>query len=132
MTADRLSNMLSALKNASMAGKGVVEVIHSKECEEVAKVLKEKGFLEIVKVFKPEKSSVKRLHLELAKQGGVFALTEAKRVSKPGRRIYKGSDQIGVYKRGFGVMIMSTPKGIMSSEEARKKKVGGEVICKVF
>ncbi|HBY09659.1 30S ribosomal protein S8 [candidate division WWE3 bacterium RIFOXYC2_FULL_42_13] len=132
MSMDRLSNMLSALKNASMAGKKVVEVMYSKECEEVAKVLKEKGFLESVKLFKPEKTSVKRIHIELAKADGIFTLTETRRVSKPGRRIYKGADEIGTFKRGFGVMVVSTSKGIMSSAEARKKKIGGEIICEVY
>ena len=132
MSMDRLSNMLSSLKNASMAGKKVVETRYSKECEEVAKVLKEKGFLESVKVFKPEKTTVKRLHIELAKEGNIFTLTEARRVSKPGRRIYKGADEIGTFKRGFGVMVVSTSKGIMSSAEARKKKIGGEIICEVY
>ena len=83
MSMDRLSNMISALKNASMAGKTSVEIMHSKQCEDVAKVLREKGFLESVKVFKPEKTSVKRLHIELAKEGNIFNLTEARRVSKP-------------------------------------------------
>ena len=132
MSMDRLSNMLSALKNASMAGKKVVEVMYSKECEEVAKVLKEKGFLESVKLFKPEKTSVKRIHIEVAEADGIFTLTETRRVSKPGRRIYKGADEIGTFKRGFGVMVVSTSKGIMSSAEARKKKIGGEIICEVY
>lgn len=132
MSMDRLSNMLSAIKNASMAGKKVVEIMYSKECEEVAKVLREKGFLESVKVFKPEKTSVKRIHIELASEGNLFTLTEARRVSRPGRRIYRGADEIGTYKRGFGVMVVSTSKGIMSSAEARKKKIGGEIICEVY
>lgn len=132
MSMDRLSNMLSALKNASMAGRTSVEIMHSKQCEDVAKVLREKGFLESVKVFKPEKTSVKRLHIELAKENGVFNLTETRRVSKPGRRIYKGSDEMGSFKRGFGVMVVSTSKGIMDSSEARKKKLGGEVVCEVY
>lgn len=132
MSMDRLSNMLSALKNASMAGKPVVEIMYSKECEEVAKVLREKGFLESVRVFKPEKTSVKRIHIELAKADGIFALTETRRVSKPGRRIYRGADEIGTFKRGFGVMVVSTSKGIMSSGEARKKKIGGEILCEVY
>jgi small subunit ribosomal protein S8 len=132
MSMDRLSNMLSALKNASMAEKPHVEIMYSKECEEVAKVLKEKGFLESVKIFKPEKTSVKRLHIDLMKENGVFSLTEAKRVSKSGRRIYKGANELGRYKRGFGVMVVTTSKGIMDSVEARKKKLGGEVICEVF
>src|SRR3972149_3998618 len=132
MSMDRLSNMLSAIKNASMAGKKDVGKKYLKKCEEEAKVLREKGFLESVKVFKPEKTSVKRLHIELAVEENVFTLTEARRVSRPGRRIYRGADEIGTYKRGFGVMVVSTSKGIMSSGEARKKKIGGEILCEVY
>lgn len=127
-----MSNMLSSLKNASMAGRTVVEIPSSKLCEEVAKVLKEKGFLSEVKVFKPKESFMKKLHLELSKEGGLIKLSEVKRISKPGRRLYKSAKEIKNVTGGFGVMILSTPKGILSGSEARKKNVGGEVICEIF
>lgn len=132
MSIDRLSNMLSTIKNTSLSGKSSLEVIYSKECEEVAKVLKERGFLQSVKIFKPEKSVVKRLHIELIKTEGFISPVEAVRVSKPGRRIYRKAEDLGKFRRGFGVMVVSTPKGIMSAEDARKKKLGGEVICQVY
>jgi len=124
--------MLSALKNASMAGNDYIETFYSKECEAVSKVLKEAGFLDEVKVFKHKEKKYKGLRLELTKVNGEFALIDLKRVSKPGRRVYTGSDDINRVSGGHGVLVVSTSRGLMSGEEARKKKLGGEVICKVL
>jgi small subunit ribosomal protein S8 len=131
MTTDRLSNLISSMKNASLAKKKALEVFHSIECEKVAEILKDRGFVSVVKVFKKPKSTAKMIHIELAEIDGVFKLTEARRVSKPGRRIYKGAKELWVSQGRFGVLIVSTPKGIMDSINARKKNLGGEVLCEV-
>jgi small subunit ribosomal protein S8 len=131
MTTDRLSNLISSMKNASMAKKKALEVFHSIECEKVAEILKDRGFVSAVKVFKKANSTAKMIHIELAEEEGIFRLTEAKRISKPGRRIYKGAKELRVSKGKFGVLIVSTPKGIMDSINARKKNLGGEVLCEV-
>jgi small subunit ribosomal protein S8 len=115
-----------------MAKKPSVEVMHSKECESVAKVLKDKGFLAEVKVFKPSESNVKMLHLDLAHDKTEYAITDVKRISKPGRRIYRGTSDLHRVEGGFGVAVVSTSKGIMADDMARKKKLGGEVLCEVF
>ena len=128
---DRISNMLSAIKNAAMALKKSVEVIHTNECEAIAKLLKEKGFLENVKVFKETGKPYKMLHLELAYQAGSPKISQVSRVSKPGRRIYKGSADIKHVVGGYGFSVVSTSRGLMTDAEARKKKLGGEVICLV-
>lgn len=133
MSVDRLSNMLSALKNAVLAGNEYIETYHSKECENVAKVLKDEGFLSEVKTFKFKDKKYKGLRLELAKsEEGGFKISEIKRVSKPGRRMYAGNDDLKPLKAGHGVTVVSTSRGVMSGAEARKKKLGGEVICRVF
>jgi small subunit ribosomal protein S8 len=106
--------------------------MHSKECESVAKVLKDKGFLAEVKVFKPSESNVKMLHLDLAHDKTEYAITDVKRISKPGRRIYRGTSDLHRVEGGFGVAVVSTSKGIMADDMARKKKLGGEVLCEVF
>jgi len=129
---DRLSNMLSSLKNASMAKKSYVEIFYSKECEGVANVLKEAGFLEGVKTFKSKGKSHKGLRMDLAKEGDEFVLSEVQRMSKPGRRLYIGSGDIKPVVGGHGVLIVSTSRGIMSGDEAKKKKLGGELICRAF
>jgi len=132
MSVDRISNMLSTIKNCSMSGRDFVEVRYSRECESIAKVLEEKGFLEGIKVFKKEKSSVKMIHIGLVKENGKAKLTEVKRISKPGRRIYKGGKEMRAVLQGLGVLVVSTSRGIMSGSEARKKKLGGEVLCEVY
>ena len=132
MSVDRLSNMLSDLKNAALARKSYIETFYSKECEGVANVLKEAGFLEDVKIFKEKGNSYKSLRLDLAKQDGQIKITDVKRLSKPGRRQYGGNSDIKPVVGGYGVLIVSTSRGIMSGLEARKKKLGGELICKVY
>ncbi len=132
MSVDHLSNMLSSIKNASLSGKPFIEIPYTKECEEVAKNLESAGFLEKVKVFKPEGVSHKMLHLDLGYNNGVPLIREVKRVSKPGKRVYKGYNDLGQTLGGFGVTVVSTSRGVMNSVEARKKKLGGEVICQIY
>ena len=132
MSVDRLSNMISSIKNSSMTGKDILEVPYTEICESVAKVLKQKGFIEDIKVFKKEGSSIKMLKIQLSKEGNVIKLSEAKRVSKPGRRIYKSAQELKPVLQGLGVMIVSTSRGVMDAQEAKKKKLGGEVICEVY
>ncbi|MFZ5424699.1 MAG: 30S ribosomal protein S8 [Patescibacteria group bacterium] len=130
MSVDTISNMLSSIKNASMVNKDFIEVPHTKVCEEVAKSLKGAGFLENVKVFKDKDSGFKMLNLALAKdEEGNSKITELKRVSKPGLRVYKPSDDLRRVRGGYGVAVISTNRGIVLDSEARKKKLGGEVIC---
>jgi small subunit ribosomal protein S8 len=132
MSIDRTSNMVSALKNSAMAGRSVLELPHTIECESIAKVLKDGGFIEEVKVFKEESSKSKMLGLTLSKEDGVIKLSHARRISKPGRRIYKKSAELRPVLQGMGVLVVSTSRGIMDGREAKKKKLGGEVLCEVY
>lgn len=108
-----------------------MEVFHSIECERVAEILKDRGFVSVVRVFKLPKSVTKKIHIELTETDGVYRLTEAKRISKPGRRIYRGANDLKPSAGRFGVLVVSTPKGIMDGMNARKKNLGGEVLCEV-
>ena len=132
MSVDRISNMISTMKNVSMSGREVLEVPYSLECESIAKVLKEKGFVDEVKVFKKEGSSAKMLKIKLSKDGSTIKLSEARRISKPGRRVYKGYQEFKPVLQGLGVLVVSTSRGLMDAQEAKKKKLGGEVICEVY
>ena len=132
MSVDTIANMLSTIKNASMAGRFSVEVPFSGECENIAKILKEKGFLEVVKVFKESGKSYKKIHLDIAKDGGISKITEIERISKPGRRVYRKVGEIKPIAGGYGILILSTPRGIMDGREAIKRKLGGEAICLVY
>jgi small subunit ribosomal protein S8 len=131
MLMDHISNMLSSIKNSSIGGKPFIETPYTKECEEVAKNLKKAGFLQNIKVFKEESSSHKKMRLDLNYKDGLPAVTKVERISKPGRRIYKGYKDMELVAGGFGVLIVSTSRGIMTGSEARKKKLGGELICAV-
>ena len=124
--------MLSTIKNASMAKKLHVEVMHTNECESIAKVLKDKGFLSDVKVFKPAETSRKMLSIDIAESAGVPAIGDVKIVSKPGRRVYRKSAELKDVAGGFGIQLVSTPKGVMSGVEAKKQNLGGEVLCEVL
>jgi len=132
MSVDRISNMLSSIKNASMTGNPFVEIPHSNVCEQIAEILKKKKFLENVKVFKEKGDSFKRLRLDIVYDNGVSRITDVKRISKPGRRIYKSSASFRKIAGGFGISVVSTSRGILSSDEAKKRKLGGEVICIVW
>ena len=133
MSVDRLSNMVSSLKNTALSKKGWVEIYHSNECESVAKVLKAKGFIEDIKVFKPKGKAYKMLRIDLAKdESGEIKLLDAKRVSTPGHRIYASARQLRGVAGGYGSAIVSTSRGIMDSIDAKKKKLGGEVLCEVM
>ncbi len=116
-----------------MVGKKSIEVPYSGECEAILAVLEKGGYLAGVKKFKPKGKKYQALALELSyNEYGLPKITAAERVSKPGRRIYKTSDELGSVMSGFGLLIVSTSRGVMSGAEAKKKKLGGEVICKVW
>ncbi len=133
MSVDTIANMLSMLKNASLVGKRAVELPYSKQKEAIAKVLESRGFVSKVKVFKDKDLSYKSLHIELAySEGGMPAISDLRRVSKPGRRMYRSADALRAVKGGLGVAVVSTSRGIMSGLDAKKKRLGGEVICEVW
>src|SRR3972149_133175 len=123
---DPVSNMIVTIKNGYMAKKPSVSVPFSKFKLEVAKVLEKEGF--IGKVTQQES----KLQIDLIYDGRKPILTEIKRVSKPGLRIYTTSSSIKKVKGGLGLTIISTPKGVMTGSEARSKKLGGEVICQLW
>ncbi len=129
---DPIANMLSTIKNASMVGKPSIVVTYSKEKESIAEVLKNGGFLTEVKVFKDKEAPSKSLRLDLSYVDGVSKIKEIKRTSKPGRRIYKGYTEIRPVVANLGFMVISTSRGVMNSIEAKKKKLGGEVICTIY
>lgn len=131
MSQDRISNMLSTIKNASMVGKKAVEIFYSKETENVLKVLQKNGFVKDVKVFKHKASPFKGLHIDLF-LGDEVKFSQIKRLSKPGRRLYISSKEIKPVVGGKGLMVLSTSQGIMDGFSAKKKNLGGEIICKLY
>lgn len=133
MSIDRISNMVSAIKNASMAGKKSVVVPHTRTCEGIAKVLHEAGFLSEVKTFKDKGASYKNLRLDIAYNAeGVSKLTDIKRVSKPGKRVYTSHDKLSPIAGGHGLTVVSTSRGLTTGLDARKRKLGGEVVLRAW
>jgi len=133
MSNDSLSDLLSQLKNASRAGKDFVEVPYSRLREEVARVLEKEGYLTNVKTFKVSGKKYQRLHLELTRdEEGNFCLSETLRYSKPGLRVYRQAKELSRLGRGLGTVLISTSRGVMDLREARKRKLGGEVLGRVF
>ncbi len=131
MTIDRISNMLSTIKNAVKAEKESIEIVHTDYAEKIAKIIKTKGFIKEVKVFKPEGSHFKMMRIDFEYDGTLPVLEDIKILSKPGNRVYKTASELRSVAAGYGVQVVSTSRGVMTSEEARKKKLGGEVICEV-
>lgn len=124
---DPISNMLIAIKNAQAAGKEEVEIPTSKLKLQIAEILKREGYIKGYK-----KTNPFRFKISLKYKGKEPMIGGLERVSKPSRRIYVKHKEIPKVLGGLGMVILSTPKGIMTGEEAKKKGVGGEVICKVW
>jgi len=127
---DPITDMLNRIKNAQAVLKETVEVPFSNLLYEMAKILEKTGFIK--KVEKKGKKIKKTLEITLKYDNKIPAIYGLKRISKPGQRIYKSRRKIKSVKGGYGVAIISTPKGLMTDKEARKQKIGGEVLCEVW
>ena len=128
---DPIGDMLTRIRNSQMRGKSVVITPASKLRERVLEVLADEGY---IRGF--EKTTGANGHpaieISLKYYEGEPVIRELKRVSKPGRRVYMGKDDIPSVRQGLGVSIVSTSKGVMSDANARSQNVGGEVLCTVF
>lgn len=127
---DPIADMLSRIRNAIAVRKHEVSMPHSKAKEAVAQLLKKNGFLSTVRV--TDASIGKTLTILINNESDNARITEITRLSKPGRRYYVGAKEIPVVKRGRGVVIISTSKGMMTGKDAQAQGVGGELICKVY
>ncbi len=128
---DPIADMLTIIRNGSFAKKEVVEVKNSKLSEEILKVFKVESFISAYKVIKDTKQGILRIHLRYAKDG-TPAITGIKRISKPSLRIYKKVAELPKVYSGLGVAVISTSKGLMVDNDARAKKLGGEVVCTIW
>lgn len=127
---DPIADLLTRIRNAINVGKHEVRVPHSKIKETIARELKKAGYLSAVTVedTKPRATLV----VTINEPGSNAVITEINRLSTPGRRIYTGVDGIPRVKNGRGIVLISTSKGVMSGDAARKERLGGELICKVY
>ena len=133
---DPIADMLTRVRNAVLAGQAQVGMPSSKIKAEIAKILKDEGFLEGFEVVDSEKPDQKVLRLKIKYVGERRerrpVLSGIQRVSTPGRRIYTRKTEIPWVLSGLGVAILSTPKGVMTGSRARQLGVGGEILCKVW
>ena len=135
---DPISDMLVAIKNAQAVKKETVDIPFSKIKFEIAKILEREGFVAKVdkikkKIQKGKKKPKPFLKITLKyDENKTGAISDIKRISKPGQRIYLPYRKIKSSKGGYGIFIVSTPKGLMTDKEARKQKMGGEIICEIW
>lgn len=136
MINDPIADMLTRIRNAQMAGHAAVAMPSSNIKKEIARILKEEGFIEDYEVNEGEKVSQNTLTIKIKYAGERRSrkpvITGIERVSRPGRRVYTRHDEIPWVLSGMGISILSTPKGVMTGQRARQEGVGGEILCKVW
>ncbi len=128
---DPIADLLTRIRNGSRASHEKVDIPHSKVKEGIAQVLKELGFIKNLRVVKDNKQGMMRVYLKYDAEGNP-AVKYLKRESRPGLRKYIKAEKIPQVRTGFGVAIVSTSQGIMSGEQAKEKRMGGEFICSVW
>ena len=131
MMTDPIADLLTRIRNATTARKATVDVPWSRQKEEIARVLGDEGYLEAVAVVEEEGRRVLRIDLRYDGQRR-SVITGIRRVSRPSLRVYVGVKDIPAVRRGLGVNVLSTSRGIMADRNARRENVGGEVICTVW
>ena len=127
---DPIGDMLSRIKNSQSRNHKKVELPSSNFKIKISEVLKNEGYIIGYKVSSDDKKPT--LEIELKYNYGSPVISSIERVSKPGRRIFSSAESLPKINNGLGIAIVSTPKGVMTDIDARKQKVGGEIVCKVF
>lgn len=127
---DPITDMLNRIRNAQAVLKKTVSLPYSNIKYEIAKILEQEKFVD--KAEKRGRNPKKYIDINLKYNEKVGAINGLKRISKPGRRVYTGSRNIKGSKGLYGILIISTPKGLMTDKKARKQKLGGEVICEIW
>lgn len=130
VSTDPISDMLTRIRNAIAVNKSEISLPHSNIKQSVAELLQRSGFIAEVK--SDGKGIDKRILIRINLESENAKITEIARLSRPGRRLYVRANDIPVVKQGRGLVIVSTSKGIMTGDEAKKAKVGGELICQVY
>jgi small subunit ribosomal protein S8 len=128
---DPIADMLTRLRNGQMARHLTVDIPHSKIKERIAQILQDEGFLKDVSVLHDGPKGTIRVTLKYTPERRPV-MTHLKRISKPGLRIYTGKDRIPRVLGGMGVVIVSTPRGVFTGQQARRMGVGGEVMCEIW
>ena len=128
---DPIADLLSRIRNAQVAKHDRLDVPASKLKLEVVKLLKDEGFIKNFREIEGTPVGTLRVFLRYS-QDGVPAISNIERVSKPGRRVYRKSDEIQPVRNGLGIGIVSTSQGLLTDTQARERRVGGEVLCQIW
>lgn len=131
MINDMISDALTRIRNASMRKLEVAKLIHTNVVEAVLGIFQAKGYIESFNVVEEGNKKFINVVLKYDERGN-GVINELKRISKPGRRVYKGKDEIKRFKNGYGTIVVSTSKGVLSNDEAHKVGVGGELLCSIW
>ncbi len=134
VTNDPIADMLTRVRNALTAGKLEVIVPKSKIKVEIARILKEEGYIEDFSIGEESPVSLIRVQLKYfgARRERRPVITQLQRISKPGRRVYRKRSELPIVLSGTGIAIVTTPKGVMTAQQARRHGVGGEVLCYIW
>ena len=134
MVSDPIADMLTRIRNALLAGMSTVEVPSSKLKVEIARILKEEGYIEEYTIGEEKPFSLITIKLKYygSRRERRPVITHIQRVSKPGRRVYRSRADLPRVMSGIGIAIVTTPKGVMTAQQARREHVGGEVLCYVW
>ena len=131
MTTDPIADLLTRIRNASRAKHSRVDLPSSKVKVELARILKEEGYIANYKAAEENGRAVLRVYLKYGANNEA-AIRDLSRVSRPGCRVYVGRDEIKRVQSGLGISIMTTPRGVMTGRQARREGVGGEILCEVW
>ncbi|GAA7900149.1 30S ribosomal protein S8 [Helicobacter pylori] len=131
MVNDIIADSLTRLRNASMRRLEFTQLYYAKIVVSILEIFKEKGFIKDFNV--KDKDKKQSVYVRLAyDEKGHSKISEVKRLSKPGRRVYKQKNELKRFKNGYGVIVVSTSKGVITNEEAYRQNVGGEVLCSIW
>ena len=128
---DPIADMLTRIRNATKVKSERVDIPASSQKMNIAKVLKNEGYIKNFKLIKEKSRGILRLYLKYGPDREAV-IEGIQRVSKPGRRIYTGYDRLPRVRNGLGIAIVSTSRGVMTDREARRRKLGGEILCSVW
>lgn len=128
---DPIADLLTRIRNALAAGKAQIEAPASRMSEAIVRILKQQGFVEDVRRIELSPQDKLRIYLKYDPDG-VKIINRIQRVSRPGRRVYRGASDIPRVRHGMGIAIVSTSRGVLSDQECRARKLGGEVLCVVW
>jgi small subunit ribosomal protein S8 len=131
MINDLLADALTRIRNASMRKLDVTQLMHSKLVEAVLVIFQDKGYIESFNVVEEGNKKFIKVVLKYGSNSN-SVITEVKKISKPGRRVYKGKDEVKRFKNGYGTIVVSTSKGVLSNEDAHKAGLGGELLCSIW